>query len=220
MRKYLSAVLILVSFGLLLVPTTMGYNPGMDGGLNTGVAGSGCTCHGLQTEGVVPNLLMVGENVTITEGNTYTLEISFTGGPVVSGENQGGFLIDVDSGSMGAPGTDVLAQGSEATHSEVGNDQRSWQIEWTAGSLDVAEFTLRTNSVNGDAQASDDDDWNMATFYLTSDGSITQTLIEPEARLEVPDWTMSAIIGGCILLMAIMVMVGMSKKPRGRRGET
>ncbi|HJM87502.1 MAG TPA: hypothetical protein QF433_04700, partial [Candidatus Thalassarchaeaceae archaeon] len=104
-------------------------------------------------------------------------------------------------------------------HSTEGNDQRSWQIEWTAGSSDVTEFTLRTNSVNGDSSATDDDDWNMATFYLNADGSIVQTLIEPEARLDVPDWTMNAIIAGCAVLMALMLLFGSSKKPRGRRGE-
>ena len=59
----------------------------------------------------------------------------------------------------------------------------------------------------------------MATFYLNADGSIVQTLIEPEARLNVPDWTMNAIIAGCAVLMALMLLFGSSKKPRGRRGE-
>ncbi len=217
-RKHISAVLILVSLTLLLIPASTGYSPGMDGGLNTGAAGNGCTCHGAQSEGVIPSLT-IANSEAIVEGNTYTLEVSFTGGPTASGVNSGGFLVNVDSGSFAAPDANVIADGDEATHSTEGNDQRSWQIEWTAGSSDVTEFTLRTNSVNGDSSATDDDDWNMATFYLNADGSIVQTLIEPEARLDVPDWTMNAIIAGCVILMAVMLLFGSSKKPRGRRGE-
>jgi hypothetical protein len=216
-RKTLSGILILVALGLLLAPTSTGYSPGMDGGLSTTSAGSGCICHGAQAEEVVPSLTMVNSEA-IVEGNTYALEVSFIGGPAEAGDNSGGFLVNADSGSF-ASNTNVVADGDEATHSTAGNDQRSWQIEWTAGSSDVTEFTLRTNSVNGDSSATDADDWNMATFYLNADGSIVQTLIEPEARLDVPGWTMNAIIAGCVVLMALMLLFGSSKKPRGRRGE-
>ena len=217
-QKNFSAVLILVSLTLLFIPTSTGYSPGIDGGLSTTSAGSGCLCHGAQAEGVVPSLTMVNSEA-IVEGNTYALEISFTGGPDATGENTGGFLVNADSGSFSASNGNVLVNNDEATHSTEGNDQRIWEIEWTAGSEEVTEFTLRTNSVNGDNSATDDDDWNMATFYLNADGSIVQTLIEPEARLDVPDWTMNAIIAGCAVLMALMLLFGSSKKPRGRRGE-
>ena len=217
-QKTFSAVLILVSLTLLFVPTGAGYSPGMDGGLSTASAGSGCLCHGAQAEDVVPSLTMANSEA-IVEGETYILEVSFTGGPTEAGDNSGGFLVNADFGTFSAPDANVIVDGDEATHSTEGNDQRSWQIEWTAGSSDVTEFTLRTNSVNGDNSATDDDDWNMATFYLNADGSIVQTLIEPEARLVVPDWTMNAIIAGCAVLMALMLLFGSSKKPRGRRGE-
>ncbi len=217
-QKTFSAVLILVSLTLLFVPTGAGYSPGMDGGLSTASAGSGCLCHGAQAEDVVPSLTMANSEA-IVEGETYILEVSFTGGPTEAGDNSGGFLVNADFGTFSAPDANVIVDGDEATHSTEGNDQRSWQIEWTAGSSDVTEFTLRTNSVNGDNSATDDDDWNMATFYLNADGSIVQTLIEPEARLNVPDWTMNAIIAGCAVLMALMLLFGSSKKPRGRRGE-
>jgi hypothetical protein len=167
---------------------------------------------------VVPSLT-IANSEAIVEGETYILEVSFTGGPTEAGDNSGGFLVNADFGTFSAPDANVIVDGDEATHSTEGNDQRSWQIEWTAGSSDVTEFTLRTNSVNGDSSATDDDDWNMATFYLNADGSIVQTLIEPEARLDVPDWTMNAIIAGCVILMAVMLLFGSSKKPRGRRGE-
>ena len=218
-RRSLSAIMILVILSLLLAPTSLGYNPGLDGGLSTSSAGSGCICHGSQDAGVVTSMTLIGESSELTAGETYTFEIGFTGGPDATGANSGGFLIDSNSGTFGAPDANVLVDGDEATHSTAGNDQRTWQIEWTADSTETAEFTLRVNSVNGDESANDDDDWNMATYYLNSDGTITQTLIEPEARLDVPDWTMSAIIAGCVALMVIMLLIGLQKKPRGRRGE-
>ncbi len=214
-----SAILVLASLALLLAPTAFGYNPGLDGGLSTSSAGSGCLCHGAQDASVAPSLTVVGDGGALVAGETYTLEVSFTGGPDATGDNAGGFLMDANSGTFGAPDANVVVDGDEVTHSADGNDQRTWQVEWTAESTDTTEFTLRVNSVNGDGSATDDDDWNMATYYLNSDGTITQTLIEPEARLDVPDWTMNAIIAACLLLMLIMVMIGINKKPRGRRGE-
>ncbi len=216
--RSISIVLALSSLVLLVAPSSMGFSPGLDGGLNGGSAGSGCLCHGTQDSGVTPSLTVVGNTTPLQVGETYTLEISISGGPAAGGDNAGGFLLDVDSGSLA--GSDmVLVEGKEATHSAAGNDQRTWTVDWTADSSDSAEFTLRVNSVNGDSEATDDDDWNMATFYLNSDGTVSETLIQPEARLDVPDWTMNAIIAASVLLMLIMLLIGNQKRPRGRRGE-
>lgn len=216
--KSISVVLALAALALLMAPSSMGYSPGLDGGLSGSSAGSGCLCHGAQDIGVTPSLVVVGGGGALVAGTTYTIEVSMGGGPAVGGDNAGGFLLDVDSGSM--TGSDmVLVDGNEATHSTAGNDQRTWTIDWTADSGDAAEFTLRVNAVNGDGEGTDDDDWNMATFYLNSDGTVSETLIEPEARLDVPDWTMNAIIAGSVVLMLIMLMIGIQKRPRGRRGE-
>ncbi len=212
-----SVVLVLVCSTLFLVPSVSSLQNGIDTG-TTG--GNGCFCHGAQTEDVTPSLAVFGDVGAIVEGDSYALEVSLTGGPAEAGENYGGFLVSVDSGSFAAPDADVAVDGDEATHTTAGNDQRSWQIEWTAGSADVAEFTLRTNSVNGDG-GSTGDQWNMATFYLNADGSITQTLIGPAARID--DATMqtgeNVIILSCILLMGVLSFLSVSKKSRGRRGE-
>jgi len=200
----------------LFIPSITGNKNGLDGGLGTNIADNGCSCHGFQTEDVVPSLTMVN-NEAIVEGNTYALEISFTGGPDATGENTGGFLVNADSGSFSASNANVLVNNDEATHSTEGNDQRSWQIEWTAGSSDVTEFTLRTNSVNGDNSATDDDDWNMAIYYLKDDGTFTQTLVEPEARFIAPEWTQNLILVSSGLLMLLLSAIGLSSKSKGRR---
>ncbi len=157
----------------------------------------------------------------IVAGSTYTLEISLTGGPAVAGSNSGGFLLDVNNGEIVSADDNTLVNGAgdEATHSADGNDHRTWLINWTADSTDDAQFNLRTNSVNGDG-GSTGDQWNMATFFLHADGSIDQTAIEGEARLDVPDWTQDAIILGSVSLMIILTYLGfINKKGRGRRGE-
>ncbi len=220
-RKLASGLIVFSLSLLLFTPLTSGYSPGMDSGLNLNSAGSGCLCHGAQEASVVPAITLVGGAQEIVVGSTYTLEISLAGGPDASGSNHGGFLLDVNSGEISTidDNTLVNSAGDEATHSTAGNDQRTWQIEWTAESSDDAEFNLRVNSVNGDGAATGDS-WNMATFFLHPDGSIDQTAIEGVARLDAPEWTQDAIIIGSITLMIIMTYMGFfKKKSRGRRGE-
>jgi len=214
-------IVLLLSLSLF-IPSIAGTEDGLDGGLSTDGAvraGDGCTCHGTAPDaGVVPRLTMVNSEA-IVEGNTYVLEVSFTGGPAEGGENSGGFLVNVDSGTFVAPDGNVLVDGDEATHSAIGNDQRSWEIEWTADSADVAEFTLRTNSVDGGGDMNEGDDWNMATFYLNPDGRITQTQIEPEARFDAPGWTQNLILALSGLMMIILSVLALNPKSKGRRKE-
>ncbi|MBT3771404.1 MAG: hypothetical protein HOE92_07540 [Euryarchaeota archaeon] len=221
-RKTTSALIVFSLSLLLFTPLTSGYSGG--NGLSAdGSGGDGCTCHGVVSDSsVIPAITLVGGAQEIVAGSTYTLEISLTGGPAVGGSNSGGFLLDVNSGEIASADDNTLVNGAgdEATHSTSGNDQRTWQINWTADSTDDAQFNLRVNSVNGDGQMTDDDDWNMATFFLHADGSIDQTAIEGEARLDVPDWTQDAIILGSVSLMIILTYLGfINKKGRGRRGE-
>jgi hypothetical protein len=127
----------------------------------------GCTCHsGSVTEGVVVTLDGVPNNYSAGEDFTFTITI--TGGPDQGVENYGGFNLVASAGTL-APfdNTSQLMDG-EMTHTEFGNDQRTWQVNWTAPEDNTTDitFTAHGNAVNGDGSASSDDQWNKVEATL------------------------------------------------------
>ncbi len=205
----------------LFIPSMAGFQSGIDGGLGTATAGNGCVCHGIQTEDVVISLDMVSNVSAIVSGETYTLEIAATGGPDQGGSAHGGFLLNVNDGNLVAANDDagVNSGGDEAAHTLSGNDQRTWLINWTAGTGVDTKFTLRVNMVNGDGASSEADDWNIVDYYLKDDGTFTQSLVEPEARFVAPEWTQDLILVLSGLLMLILSVLALNSKSKGRRKE-
>jgi len=130
----------------------------------------GCTCHsGSATEGVVITLDGVPENYTA--GETLTLTITITGGPEASGENHGGFNLDASAGTLTPFDNTSHLMDGEMTHTEFGNDQRTWQVNWTAPADNTTDitFTAHGNAVNGDGSANSDDKWNKVVVILAGD---------------------------------------------------
>lgn len=127
----------------------------------------GCTCHtGSATEGVVVTLDGVPNNYTA--GDTLTLTITITGGPEAGGENHGGFNLDASAGTLSPFDNTSQLMDGEMTHTAFGNDQRSWQVNWTAPEDNTTDitFTAHGNAVNGDGSASSDDQWNKVVVTL------------------------------------------------------
>ena len=73
--------------------------------LETGIGGAsvngGCNCHSSQAdESVIPTIAGLPE--AFEAGEIYVLDISFDGGPDAEGDNQGGFNLKADRGSLSA----------------------------------------------------------------------------------------------------------------------
>ena len=51
---------------------------------------------------------------------------------------------------------------NEVSHTEAGNDQRAWTVNWTApeDNSTRVQYRLHVNTVNGDGVPSDADQWN------------------------------------------------------------
>jgi hypothetical protein len=134
----------------------------------TNVSTSGCTCHN-PTPAAEVTVTLTGYPTEYDPDTKYTLTITITGGPAPTGVNQGGFNLKVSAGTLAVPtgANDIQIIGGEATHTSAGNDQRSWDIEWTApgeGTGDVT-FTFAGNSVNGDGTNSGDK-WNKGSSTI------------------------------------------------------
>jgi len=130
---------------------------------------TGCLCHSnAPTFGVVVNLSgLPQEYIPSVE---YSLVVSVSGGPdpYSSGTNaQGGFNLVASGGEFRSIDLNTTSHGMEATHSELGNDQREWTIIWVApDDSDEILFKLHGNSVNGDGNASVDDRWNRVDVII------------------------------------------------------
>lgn len=130
----------------------------------------GCTCHsGSATEGVAITLDGVPDNYNA--GETMTLTIIITGGPEASGENHGGFNLDASAGTLSPFDNTSQLMDGEMTHTEFGNDQRTWQVNWTAPADNTTDITFTAHgiAVNGDGSANSDDKWNKVVVTLAGD---------------------------------------------------
>ncbi|MGY8669973.1 MAG: choice-of-anchor V domain-containing protein, partial [Candidatus Poseidoniales archaeon] len=122
-------------------------------------ASAGCTCHynggGITATHDFPS--------TYTAGQTYTINIGFTGGTSAS---VGGFSLQVDKGTFSNPGSLVQINGLSATHSSSGSV--SWTLDWTAptsgsGTMSMDLAVLQGNGNN----ANSGDVWSQASTTIT-----------------------------------------------------
>ena len=155
-----SAMLALLAILLLIgasSTTTTAYSTGISGEQ----VRNGCVCHsGSASPDVTVTLDGVPSNYSA--GDVLNLTVTITGGPAASGDNHGGFNLVASAGTLNPIDNTTQIMDGDATHTDIGNNQRSWQITWTAPSDNAQDitFTAHGNSVNGDATASSDDMWN------------------------------------------------------------
>ena len=154
-------ILAILLLAVAVAPSAQSLPYGVSGAQN-----DGCTCHASNPSAeVVPSLEGLPDE--LEAGATYTLNISFTGGP--SGTDPGatalgGFHLWASAGSLAAiddsvkenPDGSVTHNGIDNQDTGQGNDQTEWQVEWTAPSEGGAKFILHTNSVNGDGMSTGD----------------------------------------------------------------
>ena len=162
-------IFVIVLLGMVAVPSATSLPTGV-----AGVKDSGCNCHGaLTSDSVVPTLEGLPDIYNYSE--VYTLNIGFTGGPADPANiNQGGFNLWVSDGIISPSDASVQSWNpNEVSHTDAGNDQTSWTVEWTAPANDRnIEFILHTNSVNGNAGSSEGgtsgDEWNRLSVQVSS----------------------------------------------------
>ncbi|PXF21418.1 MAG: hypothetical protein CXX69_04210 [Candidatus Thalassarchaeum betae] len=174
--------------------------------LPTGISGikdSGCNCHGTDpSDSVVPSIGGLPESYNASE--TYTVTVSFTGGPGTEGNaNLGGFNLWASAGTFTVSDSDVrIWSPNEVSHSYEGNDQRSWTFEWVAPDSGAAvDFILHTNSVNGNEgnDGSSGDMWNRADATVLGFGPAPLPDVDPFKVLATL-MLVSAILFGIVVL--------------------
>jgi len=154
---------------MVIVPVVTSLPTGID----YGTVQSGCNCHSSDaSDSVTASIEGVPGTYNVSE--TYTFTVSFTGGPGTEGnENVGGFNLWASDGEFTSLDSSTqLKNPNDITHTEAGNNQQSWILEWTSpdeNSTDI-EFILTVNSVNGDGAAGPADLWNRAVATASGFG--------------------------------------------------
>jgi len=144
----------------------------------SGISGvsSGCVCHNADASSGV-TVTFDGIPSNYSGGDVVDLTITVTGGPVAAGESHGGFNLVTSAGTLAAVDDKTQIMDGEATHTEIGGNQRSWQVRWTAPSDNAKDvtFVAHGNSVNGDGTNSGDE-WNKAEVTLAGNSPPNDSL--------------------------------------------
>jgi hypothetical protein len=144
-------------------------------GAPANAAVSGCTCHANQPSNDV-EVSLGGLPEAYEAGTDYALTVMVDGpAPLPIGQNQGGFQVIVDRGTLMPTGQDAQALNESAvTHNSAGNDQRQWSLTWSAPTGSEASapatFWVAGNAVNGDT-TTQGDQWNRAVMQVPAAGA-------------------------------------------------
>ncbi|MCK4456108.1 MAG: Ig-like domain-containing protein [Thermoplasmata archaeon] len=146
--------------------------------------GDGCTCHSALPTTPPAQVDITGLPVQYTPDMVYVITVTVSEGPPPgSGGNnaEGGFNLNVSAGTLAPmPGPPrVQVAGSQATHTAQGNDQRAWDIEWTAPPVGMGDvnFTVAAVSVDGDASTLGDT-WIVRTYIIPETGPVPPPTVD------------------------------------------
>ena len=197
----LMLALVALLVGASVVPNATSRQGGIPSSLSDSVAVNGCSCHTADASSGVALALDAPAN--FTAGETYTLTITMESDVATDGENQGGFFLSTTQGSLASADDSTQVIDGYMTHTLEGNDQRSWNVSWTAPADDtrIADFTLFGNSVNGNGAPDGGDQWNRATFAVPGANAV----VGPE---EISDLRKALYLGLVVIGMLAAVVVG------------
>lgn len=188
-------VLVFIAIAMVVSPAVNSLPTGIGG---DNIQSQGCNCHNtLPSSNVIPSLAGLPEEYNVS--TTYTLTISFSGGPAEGGVNSGGFNLWASDGDFSVVDATVQARSpTELTHTEAGNDYRSWTIEWTSPDHGRnVDFILHVNSVNGDgANTGGIDEWNRLDVTVAGSAG---------AELEAAD--AFKVLGTLIMISLVLLTV-------------
>ena len=188
--------LILISVAMVVSPAVNSLPTGVGG---TGIQTSGCNCHAAAPTATI-DVTLDGFPDQYNASETYTITVSFEGGPPESGVNSGGFNLWASGGEFAVIDATVQSRATaEVTHTEVGNDYRTWTMEWIAPSHGRnVDFILHVNSVNGDGSNSGDS-WNRLDLSVAGSLGVGLDPADPFTVLAT-----LIIISGVLLVITIL----------------
>lgn len=188
------------------------------GGAQEGRGEAGCTpCHGALAGKV---RIDVSLPKTYEPGKTYNATLTIVGAadplPVIAA-NHGGFAMEASAGTLEPSDAKTKMVGKTLTHTDGGNDQRSWSFRWVAPKPAVGKVTFffSGNGVNGN-RGSDGDEWNKGTFDSAPAPGPNATTTTPSAPAEESPGPAAWTVVG--VFVAAAFIRGVVPPKRGRPG--
>ena len=197
-------LLAMLAIAMVVVPAVTSLPAGI-----SGVKDTGCNCHGTEASSAVTASIS-GLPETYNASQTYTVTVSFSGGPSVDGNvNLGGFNLWASDGAFATIDDSTQLWGpAEASHSESGNDQRTWTLDWTAPDNGAnVDFVLHANSVNGNEGdgGSSGDMWNRADITVLGFGDPPLPDVDPFKVLAT-----LVVVSGVMLTIVVLYIFYLS----------
>ncbi|MDP6742566.1 MAG: cbb3-type cytochrome c oxidase subunit I [Candidatus Thalassarchaeaceae archaeon] len=201
MRGRTSVLILALLIAVMMAPTSIAKKDGISGD----IVNNGCVCHGANSDPDV-TVTLTGLPDKFEAGTTYNLTVTISGGPDDTGENIGGFSLNSNLGTFNF--TDDFAQimsDGEITHTEAGNDFRTWEIQWTAPNSDQKDvtFMLYGNSVDGD-NLTLGDSWNSVEYTVQGINSNGGPIVDfGNIAWWIIIFAILAVAGGVILALVM-----------------
>jgi len=168
----------------------------------------GCLCHGAEND--LTSVEIVGLPDKFESNTTYFLQL-IVDNPEIdvnTSSAHGGFRLVVSSGVISFNETNksqIIGDGW--THTELGNQQRVWNLTWQspADNTSLTALTLYGNAVNGNGEFTGDG-WNKVKIYVSGVENYN-TFEQPNANHELDVFDKVMLGLGLLVLLYISVKV-------------
>ena len=164
------------------------------------IGDNGCVCHGAYSEETKVNLSGLPDVYNSTQSYNLTLTIESS---LEANGPQGGFRILISHGEITGDAQE-LEEGY--THSSSNNNQRTWELIWTAPESDAELVTFITygNAVNGNGAASGDE-WN-SNSYAVPGPNYEGEIVTPITEDSISSRQLAVGAIGIIAVLSLTVM--------------
>jgi len=174
------------------------------------IAGGGCICHGSQDASTELILFGLPSQFESNTSYNFSLEVRSSEVSLSTGEEAGGFRIEIFGGDILFDETLGHVQKLENgwTHTTSGNKVRSWNFTYISpdDNSTYTDLTINGNAVNGNGQSTGDA-WNGTIIRIPGIAYVGD--IEPtsnDASLDTLDYTVGSIALGGLIVLAIIII--------------
>jgi len=203
----LPRVIGIIFLFIILVLSPINTVDGFPNGVGD-IAEQGCLCHGAEND--LTSVEIAGLPEKFESNTTYYLQL-IVDNPAIdvnTSSAQGGFRFVVSSGTISFNETNNSQTiGDGWTHTEVGNQQRSWNLTWQSpvDNTSLTALTLYGNAVNGNGEFTGDG-WNKIKIYVPGVENYN-TFEQPNNNIELDVFDKVMLGLGLIVLFYILVRV-------------
>ena len=203
MPRVITVILLFAVLILMPIHEVNGFPNGVGD-----IGEQGCLCHGAEND--LTSVQIAGLPEKFESNTTYFLQLIVDNPQIAvnASSAQGGFRLVVSSGTISFNDTNTSQIiGDGWTHTELGNQQRIWNLTWQSPSdnTSLSALTLFGNAVNGNGEFTGDG-WNKIKIYVLGVENYN-TFDQPKNNIELNLFDKAMLGLGLLVLLYILVKV-------------